>query len=159
MTSVSTLGLALQHKSMIQNSQMEISRLNQEIGSGFYTDAAKRLGSKTTEAILARNMMAQLESYQTSIATMSSRMEIMQESLSRVFDQASQALGFISTFTGGNSQFSPEISTEAMIAIKSITNALNASYDGRFLFSGTMVDTEALQNPEQANPATGMSPL
>jgi flagellar hook-associated protein 3 FlgL len=155
---VSTLGMSLQSRKSVADNQRSLLMLQQEQASGKRFDVAGDLGALGVRAIRLREMFNAAENYQTSNRTLASRLEITQSSLSNVTSNGNE---FVTKIIAGlhGDVASSLIQAAARDLIDNMEGALNTSFGGRSLFSGSAVDAQSLQTSTAVNGGTGLSPL
>jgi flagellar hook-associated protein 3 FlgL len=157
---VSSLGLSLQMRALVRNSQAQVAALANEVGTGTYNDVAATLGGRMAEAVSLRGSYDQIEAYQTSIASMQTRTKAMADSLKTIDTAANKLLGELTAASSGDPAANiAGLPQSAMSALTSIVSALNLSLDGQSLFAGVDSDRPALQDPAKAAPGMAKSPI
>ncbi|MGK9230312.1 hypothetical protein KXS07_01360 [Inquilinus limosus] len=156
---VSSLGLSLQMRALVRNSQAQVAALANEVGTGTYSDVAATLGGRMAESVSLRGSIDQIEAYQTSIAAMQTRTKAMADSLKAVDEAAAKLLGELTAASEGTSAAIGTLPQSAMSALTSIVSALNVSLEGQSLFAGVDTDRPALQDPSRAAPGMAQSPI
>lgn len=156
---VSTLGLSLQMRAIVRNTQGQVAAVANEVGTGFHNDVAAVLGGRMAEAVSLRGTYDQIEAYQSSIASMQMRTKAMADALKSVDEAANKVLGELAAASEGASSSISQLPQSAMSALTRIVSALNASVEGRSLFAGVAVDSPALQDPSRPAPGMAQSPI
>ena len=157
--SVSTLGMSLQMRALVRNTQGQVAILANEVGTGFHNDVAATLGGRMAEAVSLRGSYDQIDAYQNSISSMQARTKSMADALKAVDEAANKVLGELAAGAEGSSGSAANLPQSAMSALTRIVGALNVSIDGRSLFAGVDVDQPALQDPTKAAPGATQSPV
>jgi flagellar hook-associated protein 3 FlgL len=157
---VSSLGLSLQMRALVRNSQAQVAALANEVGTGTYNDVAATLGGRMAEAVSLRGSVDQIEAYQTSIASMQTRTKSMADALKSVDTAATKLLGELAAASSGDPASNiAGLPQSALSALTSIVGALNVSLEGRSLFAGADSDRPALQDPTRPAPGMAQSPI
>ncbi|MQP64692.1 hypothetical protein GE253_04955 [Niveispirillum sp. SYP-B3756] len=158
MIRVSTLSMARQTRNNVAQMQGEMMKLQQEQASGTKMDVAGENGSRTATLISLRNTIDEINQFDTNMTGQAARLSTMQEALTQARASAQTIRDLALAASGSQSQTSnATIKGAATDAIKAITNMLNSSQSGRFLFGGTRFDQQPLQQPD-AVAASGLSP-
>jgi flagellin-like hook-associated protein FlgL len=151
MTTLSTLGQNRLIRTEMSKVQLDINRLQQQIGSGQKTDNYGDLGALAPLDISLRNKGEQLTNFKANIQTLKARTDIIDNTLTSVratvLDMRNIALTNTMYDTGR-----ADITTRAGAAVKDILQKLQANVDGRFLFGGVSTDA-----PPMADSATLIS--
>ncbi|MFE0755394.1 flagellin [Inquilinus sp. NPDC058860] len=156
---VSSLGLSLQMRALVRNSQAQVAALANEVGTGTHNDVAAALGGRMAEAVSLRGSTDQIEAYQASIAAMQTRTKAMAESLKTVDAAANKLLGELAAASEGGSSTVGTLPQSALSALTSIVGALNVSLEGQSLFAGVDTGQPALQDPTKPAPGRTQSPI
>lgn len=158
MIRVSTMSLARQTRNNVALMQSEMMKLQQELSTGSKIDVAGENGSRTATLLNLRNTIDEIEQFNVNLTSQSARLATMQEALTQARTAAQTVRDLALAASGSQSETSnATISGAATDAIKTITNMLNSSQSGRFLFAGTRFDQQPLQQPDSAA-ASGLSP-
>lgn len=163
MSSISTLSLARQVRNNVRTTQSEMATLQQELSTGRKIDVAGSLGSGTASLLALRNSYSEIELFKTQMTAQAARLRTMQEAMTAVRNAATVVSDLALTASGLVSDTtSATIDDAAKNAISTITNMLNSSISGRFLFGGVAFDKQPVQGPDQAlaapSPFAGQTP-
>lgn len=156
---VSSLGLSLQMRALVRNSQAQVAALANEVGTGTYNDVAATLGGRMAEAVSLRGSTDQIEAYQSSIASMQTRTKAMADSLKTIDTAATKLLGELTAASSGDATAIGGLPQSAMSALTSVVSALNLSLEGQSLFAGVDSNRPALQDPTRPAPGMAKSPI
>lgn len=155
---VSTMGLGLLSRQSIADTQKQLLVLQQEQATGKHFDVAGKLGALSSRDILLRESYNDAQSYLLNNKTLSARIEVTQHSFGKLTSNGNDFITKIVAALNGETAkgFMPSAAADL---IGNIESALNTSFGGRSLFSGTAVDAQALQLSHLANTGTGYSPM
>src|SRR5690242_8376929 len=143
MSGVSTQYLNQMITSRITQLQTSLATLQQQAASGKKTPTYGDLGSDAQPAIELSAQLTALSAYDDTIGQLQSRTDVMDKSLSAIRDTITpiQIMG-MEVATGSQTGPTPaQLQTEAAHAIDLVTGQLQTQLAGRFLFSGTAVQT------------------
>jgi flagellar hook-associated protein 3 FlgL len=156
--SVSTMGMGLLSRQSISDTQKQLLVLQQEQATGKHFDVAGKLGAQTSRDILLRESYNEAQSYLLNNRTLSSRIEVTQHAFSNMTSNGNDFVTKIVAALSGETAagFMPSAAADL---IENIESALNASFGGRSLFSGTVIDAQPLQLSRLVHPTTGYSPM
>lgn len=158
LSTVSTLSLARQTRNNVRVTQMEMQTLQQELSTGRKIDVAGSLGSRAAALLDLHNVRTEIDQFQTAMSSQASRMVAMQDALTVVGETTSKVRDLALAASGGGSETtSAVIDNAAKDALRTVTNMLNSSMGGRFLFGGTRFDRAPIQAGDQVA-ASGLSP-
>ncbi|MGK2740940.1 flagellin [Tepidicaulis sp. LMO-SS28] len=154
---LSTLGMSLQARKSAADVQRELMALQQEQATGKRRDVAEHLGALTSRDIMLRETFSQADSFITSNKTIASRIEITQAAMTGARENANAFISNIVAALNGDvaANLIPDAAADL---IGNLEGALNTSFGGRLLFSGTNVDQQSIQISNQVNGGTGVSP-
>ena len=115
---------------------------NREVATGSKADISGELGSRTPLLIGLRDAHARTERYLQSNATLTMRLDAMQVALGAMQDAAGQ-LGWEALAALGRSDHTSlrNVQISAAATLETVVRHLNTSVSGRFLFSGTLVES------------------
>ncbi|MFV3076850.1 flagellin [Niveispirillum fermenti] len=158
LSTVSTLSLARQIRNNVRQTQTEMQTLQQELSTGRRIDVAGSLGSRAAALLDLRNVRNEIGQFQTAMAAQASRMATMQDALSAMREATTKVRDLALAASGGGSETTMSVIDEAARdALRTVTNMLNSSMSGRFLFGGTRFDQTPIQAADQPAPS-GLSP-
>ncbi|WP_323767748.1 flagellin [Antarctobacter sp.] len=124
----------------------EMDQLAVEVSTGFVKDAGKHLHGDLTGLLSIDRALAQLDTYRVNTTEASFLSGSMQTALDEIQGRSetlSQSL--IAAELTPNSALLRTMADDAENALSQVMNGLNRSVAGRFLFSGTATDREAVQ--------------
>jgi len=156
---ISTLGISLQQRSLVNRTQSQIGQITYELGTGFKSDVARSLGSRMSETVELRNAMNGYENYKNSIGTMATRMEVMADALAQIDKYASDAGALLATAVEADSQMHLSIQAGVRSALESMMSSANVNSGDRFMFSGVDINKQPLYGPNEPSDVTGRTPL
>jgi flagellar hook-associated protein 3 FlgL len=139
---VATIVAARRSQYDIMRLQSRLSTLNREVATGSKADISGELGSRTPLLIGLRDAHARTERYLQSNATLTMRLDAMQVALGAMQDAAGQ-LGWEALAALGRSDHTSlrNVQISAAATLETVVRHLNTSVSGRFLFSGTLVES------------------
>ncbi|MFV3126439.1 flagellin [Niveispirillum sp. KHB5.9] len=158
LSTVSTLSLARQTRNNVRVTQTEMQTLQQELSTGRKIDVAGSLGSRAAALLDLRNVRSEIDQFQTAMSSQAARMTAMQDAMSAMREATTKVRDLALTASGGGSDTTNAVIDDAAKdALRTVTNMLNGSMSGRFLFGGTRFDRTPIQAADQAAPS-GLSP-
>lgn len=125
----------------------EMDQLAVEVSTGFVRDPAQHLHGDLTGLLAIDRALSQLDTYRVNTTEATFLSGSMQTALNEIQDRSeilSQSL--IAAELTPNSALLATMADDAENALDQIMNGLNRSVAGRFLFSGTATDREAVQD-------------
>lgn len=142
---IATLVAARRGQQYAQQLQAQMSTLGQEVATGRKADISGELGGLTPILIGLRDAHERSGSYLMATATLETRLDTMQLAFSTIREAVGQlgwealaAVGRADATSLGNVQ----LSAEATLA--TVVRQLNLTVAGRYLFSGSPVDTSPM---------------
>lgn len=154
---ISTYATALETRNIVRDTQNRIADLQREMSTGKKADISADLGSRGAVLIGLRNDFAATQEYIQGNGVIAGRMEVMQTALGTVGEAASGVRDTVLAI--GENADGAVIDRAARDAIEQVTMALNSNFSGRFLFSGTAVDTRPAMGPDERITAADPTPL
>lgn len=146
-SSFSSLGQNTFLRNQIDLLQSRLKTEEFRISSGFKSPDYSGLGVDSRKLINFQRQTQSIESYQKVIATVDTRMTVMQESLTQI-----QEIG--SDLAAKYLQLQPDLETnasvrdtfriEAQAALEQVNRLLNVQIDGRYLFAGAETQTRPM---------------
>lgn len=143
---------------IVAKTRTEISNLGIELSTGLKADVAKSLGMRSAQSIGLRNVMSQTAEYEVSGKLLENKMETIANSLASVRNSTQDFMELVISNTSRKSATASTLQMEAKAKMDAIAQALNVSFDGEYLFSGTTSSEQPLQSFSKVNPNTGWSP-
>lgn len=131
----STLAMSVLMRTSTLSTRARLETAQLELSSGRHADMGLALGDKTASTITWRNTLAELES----LADRTRLAKVKAETTQSVFDSIiALADSFMSTLMGARTtDQGPALArTAAAGMLSSVTDLLNTSYDGQYLFGG-----------------------
>jgi flagellar hook-associated protein 3 FlgL len=125
----------------------EMDQLAVEVATGFVRDSAQHLKGDLTGLLSIDRSLSQLNTYRvntTEATFLSGSMQTALDEIQSRSELLSQSL--IAAELTPNSALLQTMSDDAENALNQVMNGLNRSVAGRFLFSGTATDREAVQS-------------
>lgn len=156
--SVSTFALLTQRNANLRALESDLARTGQELSSGKKTDIASQIREETPVLIALRGKYEENASFLQSVNTFERRAEIM----SAAFLNVDSALNSMVENTVVNvPEAGDSITTlglAARAAIEQVVDAVNANFDGRFLFSGVDINLAPYHRAGETSAISGLSP-
>lgn len=146
---ISSLTLSNFSRSTIQRVQTQLADAQKEFNTGRHADVGRTLGRVTGNAISYRSQEDTFESMLASNKLITSRFELMDNSLSSIRNSAddySKAL-INGTATGTGTA---ALVQSAQQGLQQVLGAVNLSSSGEFLFGGTHANTQPLKSDATA---------
>lgn len=156
---IATSVAARQGRVNVQRMQQRLAEATSEVSTGRKADVAGELGGRTGGLLLLRSAYGRVERYAQTSSAMTTRLEVMQESLGDVRKAAEGvALPTLSAIGIGDNTSLRFVRENARNALATVTQRLNVSVAGRSLFAGARTDAPPLIEPD-AGPAAVASGL
>jgi flagellar hook-associated protein 3 FlgL len=158
--SVATLSQNLLLQSNVRGIQSQLDRLQLQIASGKKTDVYSGLGSVSRMTLDFHRQKEQIQNYRDTIASTQARIGVMDKALTRVTEIATEFRAKYlqnRTYMATDPTVRSVFQQEAQSALREINQLLNSSYEGRYLFSGRLIQTSPMVDP--GSTATALTPL
>ena len=155
---LSTLQASLMGRRNIARVSAELQKASTEVSTGFRADIYGDLGQRAALSLSLRGLMDRTDAFATSNGLLGNKLEVIATSAGQAHDAAQTFLSLAVANLDQPGATAGTLQQQARAAIEAITGALNVSYAGDNLFSGTATDRTALQGYATTNPATGVSP-
>ena len=142
---VSTKALNEANRSTVLDLQQRLLLAQKELSSGRLADVGKTLGARTTETVSFRVDVARLNMNIDTNASVSGRLSVTQQALQ---DMTTTGQNFINTLIASrNSDTGPAVAqNDAKAALSSLTDALNSTFAGGYIFGGENVNSQPIAN-------------
>ncbi|SMX32269.1 flagellin [Maliponia aquimaris] len=127
--------------------RQEMDQLAVEVATGFVKDSAQHLHGDLTGLLSVDRALSKLDTYRvntTEATFLSGSMQTALDEIQGRSERLSQSL--IAAELTPNSALLKTMSEDAQNALGQVMNGLNRSVAGRFLFSGTATDRQAVQD-------------
>lgn len=137
-------------RTAISSAQIDLTRSQTELASGRHADVGLELGSNTSRDLLWRNHINELELYRGRNTLANVQIDVIQSGLGSMRELANK---FLEALTGArNAHQGQEVAkTAAQSALRQLTELLNTSHDGQYLFAG--INTAAVPITDYASGA------
>lgn len=146
-TSISTNSISQAMQLTVQNSQTEISKLENEAVSGTYDDVGLALGSRTSTSLDYSRENDRLQSIIDSNSLADQRMDSSQLAMDQMSDSGQTLLDSLVALSGSSDDTSLQVSADtAMSVLENFVSYANVSVNGEYLFSGINTDVPALDD-------------
>lgn len=153
---ISTLAVHMQLNSSINRVQRALFDAQREMSSGRKADLMAMVNDGAREPIDLRNMLAEVEEFQSTAGLTAARLDSMQEIMSGVNKLVTNAR--TQALTGRDAVSRRLLDDMATGTINQMTSLLNTQLGGRSLFAGIRLDARPLQIADTVNASSGFSP-
>ncbi len=123
----------------IQQSQSNVNKHLQEVGTGMLGSDLKAFASQAETLIASRNVQVRTETHIANGEALSARLGIQDQALGRVTQGANSAVAAITKALANND--GSTLMAELQSAMDQAVGGLNTTYAGAYLFSGGRTDT------------------
>jgi flagellar hook-associated protein 3 FlgL len=138
---ISTNALSSATRLSIYKTQEKLAEAQKEVTTGRLADVGAALGYKTGQTISLRQDHARLKTIIDTNSVVSTRLSSSQAALKSLSDDAQLFVGQL--IGARNTDSGPKVvQAQAKAALVSLTNALNTSLDGAYLFAGVNADVK-----------------
>jgi len=124
--------------------------------SGQISDDYGGLGSKSASVISLQSSVTRSKAYSDAASTASSRVEAMYDAVGSMLTKLSSFKATLATLTTSSTD-SDTIQLSAQSALEAVVSLMNTQLSGRYLFSGSAVDTPAVDIDTIATPTATSS--
>jgi len=141
MVSVFGVGRPSALPASVTNLSAELGNLQIQLGTGRKAQSYAELGSSRTLALDLRSQISQVEGYQRTIQTVSLRLEVAQQSLTRMdtlLAETRSSLSLTAYEVGGNGQTLAQYGAQEKA--QEIVALLNSNVNGTYMFAGRDTD-------------------
>lgn len=142
---VSTLSLHNTNLRYMTNSFAELNDLNRQIASGKKYDNYIDLNGKVEQVSNYETQLKRIDSYIDNNSLITTRLNVMNNSLTQLQDIATSFKAEISSSSALNTE--ANLAENGRAAIEKILDQLNVKLTGRYLFSGSKTDIAPVTNP------------
>jgi len=136
LSSISTATLSSIMSSSVNSLQVQLSQAEVELSTGKAADLGISLGSSMGQNLSLQNQQTFLNALTATNNLASTRLDTTQTTLGTLQATAQDFLSSLIQNSGSNST-SAELAQSATTNLKAFTGALNAAYNGGYLFAGT----------------------
>lgn len=144
-------------RSLVAKQSSELNEASMELSTGLKEDVFTDSRGAAGESLSLRGLTKANDAFLQSNALLSGRMDATVDSMT---DIRSEATAFLNLLISGSASGSNKdvLTTQAQSSIEQISNRLNSTYAGAYLFSGQATDTPAsVLNPDWTVTYTGDS--
>jgi len=157
-TAISTATMSALTQTSVVRLQARLSKAQGELASGRLADIGLSLGSQQGESVSLRQTLDTLDAFSSSNAVVSTRLGATQEALTSLAATGSGfAANLLTALSTGTS--ATVLQQSASQALSSITDVLNTSTDGAYLFSGEYSSAKPLRPFDQTPQSTAQQAL
>jgi len=155
---VSTLQISRFGQGAVQRTSTRLERAGVEVSTGRRADIFRDLGPRAASDLALRARENLVQTHITSNKVLENKLQAMLDAVEVVRESASSVLGGALANLKQPMTSVEALRMEARSAIEAVTAALNTTFGGESLFSGTASGVTALTAWSEVNPSTGVSP-
>lgn len=130
--------------------QYRYADLNTQISSGLKSQDYKGIARDSQYLLSVESSINKLDTYSTNGNIVLATVNIMYESLGRVEDMANSMLSAVTAALGGNMVPPNVVQNQADNALNETASLLNLQVGGKYIFSGTDIDTKPVDLTDPA---------
>jgi flagellar hook-associated protein 3 FlgL len=146
-TSISSASISTGMQLTVQNSQVEIAKLQTESVTGTYADVGLELGTRTSTSIDYSRETARLQSITDANSLAEQRMSQSQLALTQISDSAQSLLDSNVALSGSSDSSSLQVASDtATSMLENFVSYANASINGEYIFSGINTDAQTVDD-------------
>ncbi|MGE3066592.1 MAG: flagellar hook-associated family protein [Hyphomicrobiaceae bacterium] len=140
-TFISTSALSEATRLSLMKAQAKLAQAQKEVTTGRYADVGQSLGYKTGQTVSLRQELSRLTAIQGTNAEVGTRLDMTQAAIKQMVDGAQS---FLSQLIGAreNDNGPTIIQSQAQGNLTAMTDALNTTFDGAYIFSGINADVK-----------------
>ncbi len=144
---ISTKALNEGNRLTVLKLQQRLLVAQKEVSSGRHADVGLTLGARTTDSVSLRQELSRLQNIVDTNSSVSASLDVSQEALNST---AKTAQDFIGTLIASrDTATGPQIvQREAKASLNALTDTLNTSFAGGFLFGGINTDVKPVTSYE-----------
>jgi flagellar hook-associated protein 3 FlgL len=154
----STYYASLMRRRLSSDLDRQLSAAGREVSTGIKDDIYRALGARSGEALEVRARMERNANFINSNKLLSNRLELTATALKEIRETAQEFQKIAVPNAKTPTQTVRELQAAARSALEQITYQINVTYGDAALFGGTDSAKQPLQQFEQVNGATGLSP-
>jgi flagellar hook-associated protein 3 FlgL len=157
---VATLSQNLLLQTQVRSIQGQLDKVQMQIASGKKTDVYSGLGAVSRMTLDLHRQSEQVANYRSTIASTTARLKVMDQGMTRISEIATEFRAKYlqnRTYMATDPTVRAVFQDEAQSALKELGRLLNVEYEGRYVFSGRLIDTAPMVDP--GSTATAGSPL
>jgi flagellin-like hook-associated protein FlgL len=148
-------GVAIGRQAALSTMQARLALATAELSSGRKADAAGQAGLGASLLYRLHDQVAQGEALNESISLAGKRLEAMQTALTGVSDTLTQlSSATLQAHTMKEASW-PVLAAQARDSMATVTDRLNAQFDGQYLFAGLDAASPPLRSPDDATVVAG----
>lgn len=121
--------------------QNRYADINTQISSGLKTQDYKGIARDSQYLLAVESSYSKLDAYNANSNTAAANINIMYSTIGRIEDMANSMLSSVTSALAGNQVPAAIMSSQADNAMKETAGLLNSKVAGRYLFSGSDIDT------------------
>jgi len=142
--------------------QSKYADINTQISSGLKSQNYKGISQDSQYLLAVESSIDRLTAYNANANTVSATVNTMYSTMTKVQDLANSMISTLTSALGGNQVPGPVVASAASNALNEMASLLNLNVGGRYIFSGTDIDTKPvdLNDPAwvaQTTPSTANS--
>jgi flagellar hook-associated protein 3 FlgL len=142
-TFISTSAISAATRASIMKVQQQLSDAQKEMSTGRYADVGKVLGYNTGQVISLRQQHTRLQTIVDTNKTVSSRMEVTQNALQSLIDNAQAFVKQLISSRNGSAT-SSVAQTDAQTGLNTFIDTMNTTYAGGYVFAGVNTDAKPI---------------
>jgi len=144
-TAVSSAAISNAMRYQQMRMQADLVKATKESSTGRVADVGLALGGRTTQAVTFQRDLDRLNGIIDSNALVGARLTSTQDSLGQLSDVAQSFLSALTSAVSGDSS-STITQTAGASALQQMTDILNTSVNGEYLFAGTNTDVKPIED-------------
>lgn len=155
---MTTLQINTRNRDLVNSNKNELEMLGAELSTGRKFDIAKDLGMQSSQSISVRNSYEKTERFITDNKLLENKLELQSDQMQKITEAAQNFMAMAVSNEGSPQPTAVTLQEEAKAVMEEISSYVNVGYNGEFLFSGIDTDKKPMQDYDQANPSSGLSP-
>jgi flagellar hook-associated protein 3 FlgL len=153
---IATSTMAAASRQSIMTLQAKLAEAQKELASGRHADVGLSLGYRAGESVSLRQELTRLQTITDTNAVVTARLETSQAALKSIAADAQTFLGQL--IAARNAENGPGIAAaQGKAGLDALTDTLNTSVNGAYLFSGINADVKPLNDYVQDPPSAAQN--
>lgn len=157
-TRISSYQMNYYMRGHVSETSLALQRAGQELSTGRRADMFGDLGPRAGVAITMRAREENTQAYLSANNVLENKLEAMLSSIEAIRQPVEEVLQAAILNKENPSTGAFAVQAQARAALETVIGTLNVSFNGEFLFSGTMSNARAMNRWETADATTGLSP-
>jgi flagellar hook-associated protein 3 FlgL len=158
MTRISTFANSQLTLSRTLDTQRQMLDLQVQVSTGKKSQNYSAISTEAFRLVSLESAQARTKQYETNIAQVDKRLEVIETSVGQIFDVASRFKTVLQSALNGDGVSQLDTAQEAATARAQVAGLLNVQYGDRYLFSGTRTDTRPVELDGWTLPALPLTP-